>query len=202
MAASDDLIAIQGFGTSHFHEIHHFDQCFEELFENNPKYRKPEVYGYRGAKINDNIVNHIINKININVPQRQVAILCFGGNNITDGQRPEDFFRHFERLVNHANVVENLHIMIVGLIPRPKTDEHTKSLFFKTNRLLNTLCEENKPKCTFVNVSKVLCENGEILTEFYAGRENNQVHLNIHGARVLAKRIFNMVKNIPKAAFN
>ena len=53
-----------------------------------------------------------------------------------------------------------------------------------------------------VSVSKVLCENGEILTEFYAGREGNEVHLNIHGARVLAKRIFNFVKNIPNGAFN
>ena len=104
--------------------------------------------------------------------------------------------------MNHTTIVENLHIMIVGLIPRPKTDEDTKSLFFKANRLLNNLCEQNKQKCTFVNVSKVLCENGEILNQFYAGREGNEVHLNLDGARVLAKRIFSFVKNIPKGAFN
>ena len=202
MAASDNRAINSVCGTSHVNALHHLRENLDELFDGDRKYRKPNYFDWSGKSINDNVVQTIISKIDVLVPQPHVVTLVFGGNNISNGDQPEDIFRFFQRLVDHAKKVENVFLVICGLIPRPSTDQNTKELYDKTSRLLNNLCRENKAKCSFVNTSKMFCQNGEICLDFYAGKPGLKVHLNQAGALIFAKGIHQAIRNIPKNTFN
>ena len=202
MSSSEERAVIDGFGTSHVHVWHHVPRCSDELFTGNRKFRKPNWQSWRGGKINASIVQTIKSKIDQIAPHPHVVVLVFGGNNIADGQHPNEFYPFFEQVVAHANNMENVHVVISGIIPRPRTEETKKELYKQASAMLNNLCRENAAKCSFVNIANKLCRNGEICREFYAGPEDLQVHLNYKGAKVFAKAIYNVIRSIPKGTFN
>ena len=189
-------------GTSHVCEWHHLPKFSRELFKDNKKFEMPQFLGESGGKINGHTVNTIRDRIQMIAPQPIVIVLIYGGNNVCDRQAPEHFFPFFEQLVNMAYEFENLHFIVCGLIPRPKTDAFTKSAFAKASTLLKNLCKRNHLKATFLSTAKLFGEDGAILTEFYHERRGSEVHMNEAGAKILAKAIFNAIRSIPKSTFN
>ena len=83
------------------------------------------------------------------------------------------------------NEFQNLKLVLVSLLPSPKTDKHSKDVFKNANKQLKELA-----KCyefvTFLNVSKHFCAFGKLqLSKF----KSDKIHLSSSGALALAKAI-------------
>ena len=165
------------------------------LFVDSEKYEIPEVFAEGGRRIDRGIVKMVTKRMNIEAPQKIVVVILLGDNNLRKNEDPNFVLKHFRRILNHIQSMENARVKVVmcTLIPSYGKDSKLKNVFKEMNELI---VEEAK-KYSFASsilLTKKLAKHGDVNPAFYA----DDVHLNNEGSKLVAKAIFQHLNYLPK----
>ena len=123
---------------------------------------------------------------------RQILI---GDNNFRHAnENPKEYLKLIEKLLEEFSNVERCHLVLTSILPSPETNHKCKHLFKYVSDSVKKLSQNYGSKSSFLNLTKVFMHGGRIKQNLYA----DGVHLNEEGAQILATRIFNHLKYIPK----
>ena len=90
------------------------------------------------------------------------------------------------------NEFVNIKIVLVSLLPSPKTDNYSKNVFKKANKQLMDLANRWE-FASFLNISRHFTNCGKLqMSKFKA----DKIHLNSNGALGLAKAIYGNVLSL------
>lgn len=170
--------------SSHGTERHHLPRAFDELEFYPANFKAPLFRARGGLKIDPQVVDNIITDIKENQGTRQVVVVILGDNNIRNHQKPYQVSNLIKRIVTFGNTFPLCCILVVGMIPCPRTNRWTEPLFRETDRLLQTLIEP-KDNCWFIKITKFFKKHGRLQESLFSDR----LHLSPTGAKKLATLI-------------
>ena len=204
-------VGINIFASSHGNRNHHLPEALRVLMtaDQSRRFLLPSYDAQGGRIIDQGLVDLIKSDMDARSGQPQVIILILGSNNLRDGGDPVSVAEHFRNVVDHCRTVQRCHVVLTGVIPCPKTDVFNPNAVNNTGsrhrfQLLSTelkkIANSNYPKCTFLSTSQFLTCDDESVDEQYFVRAG--VHLNKKGAELLAFKIYEHLKHIPKKTWN
>ena len=118
-------------------------------------------------------------------PNKQWQIVFLGGNNLRRGHEAVDvFISKCQLLVEAFKKLPNAHLVFMGMIPSPETDEISKGLFNEANYKLKQL---SQPGVSFCNLNHIFIKNGRIDQTMYS----DGIHFNHKGSKNVATAIKN-----------
>ena len=136
-----------------------------------------------GQRLNQEVIDNIVDNAEANCPHPQFHILLLGDNNLRGGLEPMDsYVRKCERLANSLKRIPNCHLVLTSVLPSLETQEN----FFEANRKIRDICYNSNGHVTFIDFDGVFTRNGAINYKLYADGK----HLNSKGSVSLAKMIY------------
>ena len=137
----------------------------------------------RCQRLNQDVIDNIVDNAEANCPHSQFHILLLGDNNLRGGLEPVDsYVRKCERLANYLKRIQNCHLVLTSVIPSLKTQEN----FSEANRKIRDICHNNG-LVTFLDLDGVFTRYGAINSKLYVA---DGIHLNSKGSVSLAELIY------------
>ena len=137
----------------------------------------------RCQRLNQDVIDNIVDNAEANCPHPQFHILLLGDNNLRGGSEPVDsYVRKCERLANSLERIPNCHLVLTSVLPSLKTQEN----FSEANFKIRDICYNSNGLVTFLDLDGVFTINGAINYKLYA----DGIHLNSKGSVSLAKLIY------------
>ena len=194
-------IFIKLWGSSHGTPRHHLPQVLNEFMDGYVRFHRPVYDAVGGRKLNHDVVTTIERDMSSRF-EKQVHILFLGGNNLRKKGDPEHLILYFRAILEHAYAIPGCFVVLVSLLPSPKTDHISKKRFEMASSMLKKLSFEFEETCSFLNISRVFLK--EVTFE---GRKKHSInrlyykpdgiHMNCIGAGRVAQMICDHVNSIP-----
>ena len=190
--------------SSHFRSNHLYPE--ETILPKFKRYSqfvfsKENIWSEGGQKLDEEMVDLMLKKIEDRGSSKQIHVIFFGDNNSRRGhEKPVDVMEHFERLANFVKDRPWVQIVLGSLIPSPQTDNYSKNIFKEFNSLIFQLTKSHS-NIFFLNVTKYF-----LITKTHPRPMNkanarlfkkDKIHTNIEGAEILSELIFKKVYHLP-----
>ena len=155
----------------------------EEEFEGDHRFECPTMIAERCQRLNQDVIDQIIENAEAKCPDPQFHILLLGDNNLRYGSEPVDsYIRKCERLAYSLERIPNCQLVLTSVIPSLKTKER----FFEANYKIKDICQNSTGLVTFLDLDGVFTRYGAINSKLYS----DGIHLKPKGSRSLAKLIY------------
>lgn len=207
MAASlvQQLISVNLYGDSHLCDNHFFPGEFEPRVTASGRFHKPNYFARGGATIGPNIVATLRRQLVDSKPT--IHVIAIGGNNLRRGMRSDrveearntirETVRECLDLIVAANArfgTQYHHLLVCSIIPSPEHTPEEMQVFTTANQELKTVVQSNPATATFLHMDRFLRQrNRSPNLEFFS---QDQIHLNLAGAKKIAEVIFNAINNV------
>ena len=191
----DNKTRVYFYTSSHGKASHHFPQCFNPLFKDSTRYSKPVIIASGGRKMDQSVVDQVIEEAEERSPTKQVVVLNFGDNNLRRGKETAAAVsKFFEEIVLRFEQIPFARVVLTSLVPSYGNDSETKEEFNRLNNMLKNLCR-NKNRASYSKITK------NLKTEDYRAIDGDKfyeddVHFNATGAEVFANAIYTHLHNL------
>ena len=158
----------------------------EREFDGSLRFQKPVMNAEGSRTLNHEVINMIFQDAYSFAPGFQFHILLLGDNNLRHPpmEPVASFIGKCEYLVQGLSYIPNCHVILVSIIPCPKTNEK----FLEANSRLREISHRNFHFVSYLDLERTrFFINGGAINEnlFYDG-----IHLRDEGSEMLAKLIF------------
>ena len=191
--------------SSHGKPWHGLPEALSKSMHDVGRFSEPIFDSVSGREINDEVVALIRTDMSSR-SGRQVHIIIMGGNNIRSKGHPTFIIPHFRSILEHSDSIKGCFVLVVGLLPSPKTDNFSKSQFISANTLLKKLTFRFLLTSSFLNVAKHFVK--EVNEGKKGSKEPNPIffkkdgiHLSYDGSLKLAKLLQVALISIPNSKF-
>ena len=137
-----------------------------------------------GRRLDYDVINMIVQDAHSRSGS-QFHVILLGDNNLRDMEPLDSLIGKFTYLVQALSYVPNCNIILVSILPSPKTNQK----FLEANFRLKNLANRHFNFCSYLDLerSRFFLNNGDINESLYYDR----IHLKDSGSEILAKLIFN-----------
>ena len=207
-------IHVSVFGDSHLSPIHYFQSSFLAQMQEktSSRYRfDVRFFAKSGAKLNNQIISEIKDRMDRLSNQPHVIVIGYGGNNIRKQTHGDDVLEGISQLLSAAKPIKRLQLVVLGIIPDPE-NLHLNQTFLEVDSQVRRLVLEQKQSFVpnlFLRQPRGLRLKGQKvaqpqpLNQFFAFKNNKiDIHLNQSAAEKLAERTAQIIEFIPKKMFD
>ena len=168
-------------------------------FEKQKRFEIPEIIYKPGLKLTKDVVSEIKETVKKQNNSAQVHVLILGDNDFRrlEGD-PRLYLTCVEDLVQFFKDIPKAHLVLVSLLPSPKTNDQCKDVFYKMSEELKKYGQEDPDSATYLRVTKEFMKAGIPEQELYF----DGIHLSVKGANVLASAIKKYLMKIPDKCFS
>lgn len=181
------------YSSSHFSKKHHFPNHFKPLFTRSKRFFPPVIYAKPGGKIDQVLVDEVVERASQVSPMKQVIVLNYGDNNTRENGRSSDIFPYFSQLLDRLQDIPFCSVVLTSVVPTFGRDEDTKEEFNRLNNFLRILCKD-KPRAFYLAFVHRLFVNGNLHQDYF----DDSVHLSSEGARIMAEAIHRRLVFLPR----
>ena len=203
-------------GDSHLANNHFFPTEFQKLIDFPGSRYSPNLINNAvgGRRLNASFINNIQTFAgNQENDKHYVHIVFVGGNNIRDCFRPgatQSPSDTVQALIEHHNTIFDIlttkpKTKVLLISPLPSSHPDHEPYFEWLGLQLENLARQKG--AYFARVRDLLSttvgfdQNGLAIREYVRDLFHDDVHLNQSGAKILAKRVFSVINNIPNSDF-
>ena len=187
-------ISVKMWSSSHLCHWHSVPEFIQQGW--CTRFARPEIDAQSGRKMSDLVENDVTDDMIFKYSSgiNQVQLILLGGNNIDDGEEPENLESHVRRILDFALSLENVHLVICGLMPRGRYNQGSTEKFLQANKSLFKLCQGYK-NTSFLNFFKIYIKHGIFQEQYF---KPDLVHVNSYGAQIMARSIINHLNTFVK----
>ena len=194
-------IFLKVWASSHGQPWHGLPNALRKTLENENRFLTPEFNAVSGQRINEDVVAVIKNDMDSR-SVRQIHIIIMGGNNIRSRGHATEVIPFFRSIIEYATNISGCFVVIVGLLPSPKTDIDSKKRFENASSLLKQLTFRYSQKSSFLNAAKFFLkelseENSNVRGKVNETFFKDGIHLNNDGSEKLAKELRKHLVSLP-----
>ena len=163
---------------------------------NNTFFTEANFDAVGGRKIDEDLVEKIINdmkKVNF---VNMTLVLIIGSNNIRKKGKAIDIMEYFEMLLKFVKFWRNFRVVLCGIIPSIP-DARSKENFCEASKLLKKMCLKYDI-ASFCPLAGYLTNEGIVNPKFY---QEDGIHLNELGSRFVSIAINDHLQNYVMAKF-
>lgn len=208
-------IKVELWGDSHFADHHHFPAALGPYLT-APKYLpKLSNHSVGGRKFDGNFVSQFKGHLNESEKNRpSIQLLFIGGNNIRTKYRSHggsqaasneirSMLEGYKALISSAAQFAKVKLAIVA--PLPSQHKQHEEFFSEFSAGLQELCNQHPDNTIFIDIRDAFFANPEATPEgkiYNKSLFQDDIHLNVNGANILANKIFtDLDNNIPNSFF-
>ena len=163
----------------------HLRELVEREFEGSWRFLRPVMNAVGGRELSYDVIDMILQDAHSSRSGFHFIVLLLGDNNLRyDTAEPIDsFIGKVEYLVQNLQHVPKCQIILVSIIPCPKTQQR----FLKANSCLRKISYQNSNFVSYLDLenSRFFCNGAINESLFY-----DDIHLKDRGSEILAKLIF------------
>ena len=184
--------------SSHGVQRHGLPEEFRRRFSDHPaRFGRFEVKATPGQCMSNSIQEKIIKDMKEHAPEPQIIIVSLGDNNLrprglSRGHSLTEVTSCHEAIMREASNLQNVQLVIVGLLPCPKYETVTKMPFKSASQELKRMCREHRG-CHFIDIAKKFVCNKVVNPNLFS----DGIHMNQQGREKYSEHVFRFILALP-----